>query len=178
MQTSNLRQTLALLYCDMAGTTPLIAQEGDLVASAVLRDFFEHSGRLGKEHHCAWMKFLGDGFISTFEQIDRVLPFAASIQNLLNTVPSLMGWSLGFRFSLHYADVLSVDTSYGSDIFGDAVNIVARLNELARRGQIVITEAALDRMPLEQRALVGPGEIAAIKTTEDLTIYRIRLNRP
>src|SRR5437763_16819447 len=104
MQTSKLRQTLALLYCDMAGTTPLIAQEGDLVACTVLRDFFEHSGRLGKEHHCAWMKFLGDGFISTFEQIARVLPFAASIQNLLNTAPSLMGRRLRCRSSPAYAD--------------------------------------------------------------------------
>src|ERR1700730_14740168 len=52
METSNLRQPLAVVFCDIAGTSHLIAREGDLVTSTVLHDFFELSGRLSKEHDC------------------------------------------------------------------------------------------------------------------------------
>jgi class 3 adenylate cyclase len=181
MQVSDLRQTLALVFCDMTGTTRLISQEGDLVSSAVLHDFFEHSGHLAKEHHCTLMKFIGDGFLACFETIENVLPFVATIQNLLDTLPTFAGRGLGFRFSLHHADVLYVKTSYGSDVFGEAVNLVARLEGTARPGEIVITQAAFDRMPAEQQASAGSGEIVPVRAwhsrpgTEDVKIYRIRL---
>src|ERR1700730_9330884 len=60
METSNLRQPLAVVFCDIAGTSHLMAREGDLVTSTVLHDFFEHSGRLSKEHDCTFIKFIGD----------------------------------------------------------------------------------------------------------------------
>src|ERR1700756_288733 len=43
-----LRKPLALVLCDIVGSLRLVAQEGDLVASAVFREFFEHAGRLAR----------------------------------------------------------------------------------------------------------------------------------
>jgi adenylate cyclase len=178
METPNLRQTLAIVFCDIAGTTRLMAQEGDLVTSAVLRNFFEHTGRLSKEHDCVLIKFIGDGFLAAFANVGRVLPFIFSIQNLLRTDIALMGRELGFHFSLHFGDVLCIETSYGQDLFGDDINTVARLNHLSRPGEIVISQAALDRMPAEQQALAGPSETVPLKSAGDVRIHRIALEAP
>jgi adenylate cyclase len=159
------RQTFALVFCDIVGTTALIAQEGDLVISAVLRDFYEQSGRLSQEHHCALMKFIGDGFLAAFEDTAAVVPFLRSIQDLFHTVPTLSSRGLAFRFSLHFGDALCIETSYGKDILGDELNLAAHLNALAQPGQIVITQAAFDRMPVEQQALAGPGETVHLRSS-------------
>src|SRR5208282_6659973 len=108
METSNLRQPLAVVFCDIAGTSHLMAREGDLVTSMVLHDFFEHSGRLSKEHDCTLIKFIGDGFLAAFANAADGLRFARSIQSLLRTLPALSGRGLGFRLSLHFGDCLSV----------------------------------------------------------------------
>src|SRR5579863_9737206 len=119
METPQLRQTLAIAFCDIAGTTALIAEEGDLVISGVLRDFYEHSGRLSRDHHCAVLKFIGDGFIAAFENTANVVPFVGAIQDLFRSVPALSGRGLAFRFSLHFGDALVIETSYGKDLLGD-----------------------------------------------------------
>ncbi len=175
METSNFRQPLAVVFCDIAGTSRLMAHEGDLVTSTVLHDFFEYSGRLSKEHACTFIKFIGDGFLAAFANVADGLPFARSIQSLLCTLPSLSGRELGFRFSLHFGDCLCIETSYGKDVFGDSINLVAHLNDLAQPGQIVISQAALDRMPAEQQALAGPGEVVPIKSAGEVHIHRIGL---
>src|SRR6202011_5824594 len=122
METSNLRQPLAVVFCDIAGTSHLMAREGDLVTSTVLHDFFEHSGRLSKEHDCTLIKFIGDGFLAAFASAADGLRFARSIQGLLRTLPALSGRGLGFRFSLHFGDCLCIETSYGKDVFVDDIN--------------------------------------------------------
>jgi len=178
METSNLRQPLAVVFCDIAGTSHLMAREGDLVFSTVLHDVYEHSGRLSKEHGCTFIKFVGDGFLAVFANAADGLPFARSIQSLLRTLPSLSGRGLGFRFSLHFGDCLCIETSYGKDVFGNNINLVAYLNDLAQPGQIVISQAALDRMPAEQQALAGPGEAVPIKSAGEVQIHRIGLAAP
>ena len=47
-----LRKSLALVFCDIVGSTRLIARVGDLVVATVLREFREQAGRLAKDNHC------------------------------------------------------------------------------------------------------------------------------
>src|ERR1700676_1687430 len=123
-----LQKPLALVLCDIVGSSRLMAQEGDLGASAVFREFFEHASRLGREHHCLMIKFIGDSFLAALENIDDVMPFVISVENLSSQNSTFVGRSLGFKFSLHYGDVLYMETSYGNDVLGEDVNVAARLN--------------------------------------------------
>jgi len=79
-----LRKSLALVFCDIVGSTRLIAQVGDLIASAVFREFIEHADRLGRQHHSLMIKSLGDGFLAAFENINDAMPFIISIESLLS----------------------------------------------------------------------------------------------
>jgi class 3 adenylate cyclase len=170
-----LRKHLALVFCDIAGFTHLMAQEGDLVASALLREFYEHAGRLGREHHSLLVKFIADGFLAAFEHVDDAMPFVISVQSLLSENPTFIGRSLGFKFSLHYGDVLVVETSYGSDVFGEEVNVAAHLNDLAQPHQMVVSQAALERMPTDYRARAGESESRQLKGVGDVEFRRVNL---
>src|SRR5579872_5477947 len=102
------REAAALIFCDLFGTMRLMAEEGDLVASAALRDFFEHSGRLAEEEGCLLIKFIGDGFIAAFRDASKALPMALAVQELLTASPALAGHGLGFRFSIHFGSVMLI----------------------------------------------------------------------
>jgi len=181
-----LRKSLALVCCDIVGSTRLIARVGDLVASAVFREFIEHADRLGRQHHCVLIKFLGDGFLAAFENMGDVMPFLISIESL-SLLPQnstlieqaegfqLIGRLEGFRFSLHYGNVLYIETSYGSDVLGEDVNVAAHLSEIAQPNEVVISQAALERMPADYQALAGAIEVRPFKRVGDVKFRRVKL---
>ena len=170
-----LRKPLALVVCDIFGISRLAAQEGDLVVSSVFREFYEHASRLGKEHQCLMMKFMGDSFLAALENVDNVMPFVISIENLLSQNSGFVGRSLGFKFSLHYGNVLAIETSYGSDVLGMDVNIAAYLNDLAQPHEIVISRTALERMPSDYQARAGASESCQFKRVGDVEFRRVNL---
>jgi adenylate cyclase len=167
-----LRKPLALVFCDIVGTMRLIAQEGDLVAGAAIREFFEHAGRLGREHHCLTMKSIGDGFLAAFEDIDDVMPFVISIKKSLLQNSAFAGPSLQLKFSVHYGDVLHIETSYGKEVLGEAVNLAARLNDLAQPNEMVISQLALERMPTGHGIPAGAIESVQLKGAREPVEFR------
>jgi len=96
-----LRKPLALLVCDVSGSTRLVAYEGDLIVATVLREFREQAGRLTSEHHRLMIKFSGDAFLAAFENIDDVMPVVIAVQNLLSQNATFVGRLEGFKFSVH-----------------------------------------------------------------------------
>lgn len=170
-----LRRPLALLFCDIAGSTRLVAQEGDLVVATVLREFREQAGGLAREHHCLMIKFLGDAFLAAFENIDDVMPVVVSVQNLLSQNAIFIGRLEGFKFSVHYGDVLYIETSYGDDVVGKDVPVAARLSELAQPNEMVVSQAALERLPSDYRTRAGASESRRLKGVGDVEFRRVNL---
>ena len=169
------RKTLAIVFCDIAGFSDVIAAEGDLVAVNVLQAFYDRVGKLAKEHHSLTIKFIGDAFLGTFENTLDALPFISSVQRLLNLEGPLSGRNLAFKLSLHIGDVIYTQTSYGPDVFGENVNIAAQLNDRAERNQLVVSQAALDRLPGELRASAGVSESHPMRRLPPVEFRRINL---
>jgi class 3 adenylate cyclase len=170
-----LRKPLALVFCDIVDASRLMTQEGDLVASTVFREFFEHAGRLARDHHCLMIKFIGDGFLAVFEDIDDVMPLVMSIENLLSQNSTFVGRLTGLKFSLHYGNALYIETSYGSEVLGKDVNVAAHLNDLAQPNEMVVSQAALERLPSDYRARAGASESRQLKGVGDVQFWRVNL---
>jgi adenylate cyclase len=169
------RKPLALVCCDIVGSSRLVALEGDLVVSAVFREFIEHASRLAREHQCLMIKFMGDSFLAALENVDNVMPFVLSVESLLSQNSTLVRRLDGFKFSLHYGSVLYIETSYGSDVLGADVNVAAYLNDVAQPHQIVISRAALEQMPSDYQALAGAIESRQVKGVGDVEFRRVNL---
>ena len=172
-----LRKSLGLVFCDIVGSTRLVARVGDLVAAAVIREFIDHADRLSRQHHSLMIKFSGDTFLAAFENMNDVMPFIISIESLslLSQNTTLIGQLEGFYFSLHYGNVLYIETSYGSDVLGEDVNVAAHLSEIAQPNEAVISQAALERMPADYQALAGAIEVRPFKRVGDVKFRRVKL---
>jgi class 3 adenylate cyclase len=114
--------------------------------------------------------------MSVFQTVSNAFDFAVSLQRSLlddpiSVVPgdipqerSNQSASLSLRLAIHVGPALLIQTSYGDDVFGAAVNLAARLTACAVPGEVVVSTPARLALSSEQRLLLHPSERLALKS--------------
>jgi adenylate cyclase len=158
------RRLAAILAADVVGYTKLMGEDeaGTLVALRHLRHqvmpsaLDQYQGRL--------IKSMGDGWLVEFQSAADAIGCAQAIQSIVVDE----GGPAQLRIGVHLGDVTFED----EDIFGDGVNIAARLQEIASSGGVVISETVRRSVDAKQasayRAL-GPQRLKNV--SEDLDAY-------
>ncbi len=126
------RRLAAILAADVAGFSALMerdeegtfARVGDLRRNVIAPALAAEAGRL--------IKTTGDGFLAEFASPIAALRCALAIQDKLGTTDG----ALRLRIGLNLGDVIVED---GGDVYGEGVNIAARLEALAEPGGILIS---------------------------------------
>lgn len=163
----------AIFYADVAGYSRLTGEDEagthrrlstylDIITAAV----GSHAGRV--------VHFAGDAVLADFSTVANALICAASIQRDLGTrnadLPDES--KLQFRIGINLGDVI-VDRD---DIYGDGVNVAARLESLAEPGGLCISEsvhtAIGSKLPLDFEYL---GEREVKNISKPVKAYHARL---
>jgi adenylate cyclase len=119
------------MFTDIVGYTALMGNDEKLAINMlninrqIQRPVIESFG--GR-----WIKELGDGVMAIFPTVSDAIEASLVIQDKCKTENKFQ-----LRIGLHHGEILLED----SDIFGDAVNIAARVQAAASPGCIFITEA-------------------------------------
>jgi class 3 adenylate cyclase len=136
------RRLAAILAADVAGYSRLMHHDEEathtkltaLFAEAVDPAITDHSGRI--------VKNTGDGFLAEFpsavEAVRAAVLFQSRVKEL--TYNDVEERRIAFRVGINISDVIVEP----HDIFGDGVNIAARLESLAQPGGICISSSAYD----------------------------------
>ena len=121
-----------LMEVDEAGTLETLRRYRAAIAGLVER----HDGRIVN----TW----GDAVIAEFASVVEAVQCAVEIQQEISNQASDPSHPspMRFRIGINLGDVM-VD---GSDLYGDGVNIAARLQELADPGGVVISASAYDQV--------------------------------
>ena len=134
------RKLAAILAADVAGYSRLMADdERATVASLKLaREIFKdrieaHLGRL--------IDTAGDSVLAEFKSVVEAIQCAVEVQERLGTdnEPVPEHRKMHFRIGINLGDIIEEDDG---TIYGDGVNIAARLESLANPGGIMISESA------------------------------------
>jgi TolB-like protein/class 3 adenylate cyclase len=138
------RRLSAILAADVAGYSRLMHNDEEpthakltaLLTSAVEPAIAEHGGRI--------VKNTGDGFLAEFPSAVEAVRAAVQFQNRINelTISEVEDRRIAFRVGVNIGDVIVEP----HDIFGDGVNIAARLENIAEPGGICISSAAYDHV--------------------------------
>ena len=159
------RRLAAILAADVAGYSRMMGQDeaGTLAALKAQRSelieptIAKHNGRV--------VKLMGDGILVEFSSVVEAALCATEIQRETALRPTGKGMQL--RIGLHLGDII-ID---GEDIYGDGVNIAARLEGIAEPGGICISRQAFDhiegKLPLNWRSL-GPQTLKNIPKPVDV----------
>src|SRR5215468_2408286 len=138
------RRLAAILAADVAGYSRLMSKDeaGTLAALQAYRSELiipaieRHRGRI--------VKLMGDGILAEFGSVVEAVACAIEVQHQMEArnrgVPADRRMLL--RMGVHLGDII-VD---GDDIYGDGVNIAARLEAIAESGGICISRQAYDQV--------------------------------
>lgn len=123
------QQQIAVLFADLSGTTATYEKLGDAAAKKLVDACLMQLARSASAHQGLVVKTIGDELMLRFPTADQAAAAAMAMQ--LNNIKTKSPFRL--RIGFHFGPVI-FDVS---DVFGDAVNIAARLAQMARIGQIL-----------------------------------------
>ena len=126
-------RSLAILFVDISDSTGLYESLGDAEAHRLTTECLERLKKSTSSHGGDVIKTLGDGVMSTFPDADAAVMAATSMRETESQ------GRLTVRSGIHVGPVIE-DTD---DVYGDAVNVAARLNALAESDEIVLSEEAV-----------------------------------
>ena len=96
------------------------------------------------EHHGRIVKTTGDGMLAEFASVVDAVRCAAEVQRgMIDREPEVADERrIRFRIGINLGDVIAD----GDDIFGDGVNVAARLEALAEPGGICVSGVVRDQI--------------------------------
>ncbi len=132
------RKLAAILYADVAGYSRLTGDDEDATHRA-LSEYLDLISEIIESHHGQVMHYAGDAVLAKFEAVVNAVSGATDIQKQLAELNDDLAdeRKLQFRIGLNLGDVIEDR----GDIYGDGVNIAARLESLAVSGGICISES-------------------------------------
>ncbi len=127
---------ITVLFADISGSTRLYELMGDQLAEELISTTLKQLSSIIEKNNGNIIKSIGDELMCRFPSGDDAITAAKKMHEFLaeKTAPS-REYKLTIRVGAHHGPVIEND----SDIFGDSVNIAARVTALARAGKTLIT---------------------------------------
>ena len=167
------RKLAAILYADVAGYSRLTGEDEDETHRA-LSEYLDIVSITIDSHRGQVMHYAGDAVLAMFGAVVDAIASATDIQEGLAernaNLPDER--KVQFRIGVNLGDVIQDR----GDIYGDGVNVAARLESLADAGGVCISDAVRfaigSKLPLDYE-FMGEQQVKNIK--EPVRAYQIRL---
>ena len=131
---------VTVLFADVSGSTKLYESEGDTAAMEAIARCIAQMRRTVESSAGRVVKTIGDEVMAVFPTPDAAAFAASSMQSAIDALPLAGATKLGIRIGFHCGPVIQND----NDIFGDTVNLAARLVEQAGSSQIIMSRETSD----------------------------------
>jgi len=169
-QPSSTSASLAVLFADVAGSTRLYESLGDVEALATINRCLALVRNVCDGHGGRIIKTLGDEAMAVFPTADQAAKAAWEIQQAMSALPPIGTSLLAMRVGFHFGPAIEVD----GDVFGDSVNVAARMVALAKGEQVITSAQTTDALAPWLRARVRELDSLTVKgKTKDIGIFEL-----
>lgn len=169
MTHSTTQQYFAILFADVAGSTRLYEKIGDRAAREAISGVLARMTAIAERHAGVLVKTIGDEILCRFPAAERAVSAAIAMQEALAGDQS-SPVRLDMRMGLHWGPVILEQ----GDVFGDAVNVAARMSAVARAGQIITTRDTVLALPPELAERTRLFDTATVKGKQDsMVMYEV-----
>lgn len=139
---------LSIMFADIAGSTKLYETIGDAKAREVTSKCIDLLSAITVSNRGRVIKTIGDEVMCTFPSADSAASASVQMQEDVEAQAMSLGLELHIRVGFHFGKVILE----GGDVFGDAVNLAARMAAQAKGDQIITTGETLQQMSSHLRA--------------------------
>ena len=154
------KTSLAVLFADVSDSTRLYESLGDTAAFGGVRGVLGSLRNVSDAFGGRVVKTIGDGLMCVFPDADSAASAAAEMQRSIAQRPPLeRGKKLTIRVGFHLGPVIQD----GDDVFGDCVNVAARMAALAMAGQAITTASTVAALSAHLRETTRPIDALPVK---------------
>ncbi len=154
---------LAVLFADVAGSTKLYETLGDAEALETIGRCLDIMKVVCLEHGGRVVKTIGDEAMVVFPLPANAAYAAIAMQNQISALRTSKGAPLAIHAGFHFGPVIDD----GGDVFGDSVNVAARLTSLAKAGQTLVSGETVQVLSPSLRARTRDQDAHTVRGKQD-----------
>jgi len=139
------QEKLAVLFADISGSADLYEKLGNEQAHQEVSRCLGIMTRELSAYKGTLIKTIGDEIMCTFPTAEQAFHASCAMQNAVENARYQNGDPMHIRIGFHYGEVIRDS----GDVYGDTVNVAARVSATTRTSQIVVTQAVIDVLPPE-----------------------------
>ena len=160
----------AVLFADVSGSTKLYETAGDTVAHAAIEKCVNLMREKTVQATGRVIKTIGDEVMSAFPTADAAADAAIEMQSGIAELPAVGTTKIGIRIGFNFGPIVERD----GDIFGDAVNLAARLSHVATKDQIITAKDTVMRMsPMLKSSTRAITTIQVKGKAQEIQVYEL-----
>jgi adenylate cyclase len=168
------RRLAAILAADVAGYSRLMGVDEEVTLAALKTLRRDLSDPKIREHHGRIVKTTGDGLLVEFGSVVDAVRCAVEVQREMaeRNTSILPARRIEFRIGINLGDIIKDK----GDIYGDGVNVAARLEALAEPGGICVSRVVRDQVRDKlDFAFEDGGEQQVKNIARPVRVFRVHL---
>jgi len=139
----NQTRKMAVLFADICGSTALYDQLGNEAALNMVTRILNLLKQEVATYKGILIKTIGDEIMCTFPNAQQAARAARAMHRAVATNKPGGEHPIAIRIGLHFGDVILK----ANDVFGDTVNVAARIASITRARQTMTTREVIDALP-------------------------------
>lgn len=160
----------AVMFADVAGSTAIYDKFGNSAAKSAIGSCVDLMAEITRQYNGIVIKTIGDEIMCRFEDGTSAVNAACSIQEAVNVPFGDDHILMQVRIGLHLGEAILEN----DDVFGDAVNVAARMAGIAKARQIITTKETYDSLTPDLQEKTREYDVTAVKgKQEKIHIYDI-----
>jgi class 3 adenylate cyclase len=159
-----------VMFADVVGSTSLYEKYGDEAAKSAIDGCIEFMLKIAEKYNGVLIKTIGDEIMCRFPDANLAVESACEINDTMVMPFGAQRLFLTVKIGLHHGEVI-LD---GNDVFGDAVNVAARMAGISKSQQIITTQGTYNVLNASLQNKAREFDKTTLKgKSQPVTIYDI-----
>src|SRR5262245_41974708 len=165
------KSRVTIFFTDVVGSTTYFDRFGDTAGLLLLHRHDHLVTTAVEEFQGVVVKTIGDSVMAEFPDPDYAVRAAIAIQRRLleHNLSAVEEERLRIRTGIHYG----VGFRRGNDLFGDAINLAARITKRSGPGQILVSQAAREALAENEFCCRSVGKVSLGGKAESEELYEV-----
>ena len=169
---SKYSKEVSVLFTDIKGSTTFFETRGDLEGRAMVQTHNDLLFPIIERHGGSVIKTIGDAIMATFQAPQDAVETSVDMQRALDAHnrKASPGDRISVRIGINHGKGLVEKT----DVYGDVVNVAARVESLADGGEVLVTESVYKAVRNSDDILLRYHSTTEVKgKSEPIEVYRV-----
>jgi adenylate cyclase len=162
---------VAVMFADVTGSTSLYETLGDESANRIIGKVLDIMGKVTEGYQGFVIKTIGDEIMCRFSSANDCARAAIECQEEISSGIQGETVELSIKVGFHFGPAILMEDG---DVFGDAVNVAARMGGIAKGGQIITTEDTMRLLDADLQDMSRQFDKTTVRgKEEEIIVYQV-----